>query len=90
MMKNIGEQVIKLTNNALVKIGKSELNEASSNSIKSLIVDLSSKNLQENTVYKLLCKSIFAKSLLLGCKSNYFNDCLYFKFQDISNFCRKY
>lgn len=56
MMKNIGEQVIKLTNDALVKHDKNQLNEASSNCIKSLIVDLSSKNLHENSVYKLLCK----------------------------------
>jgi hypothetical protein len=56
MMKNIGEQVIKLTNDALVRIGKSELSEANSNTIKTLIIDLSSKNLQENSVYKLLCK----------------------------------
>lgn len=56
MMKNIGEQVIKLTNDALVKHGKSQLNEASSNCIKTLIVDLSSKNLHENSVYKLLCE----------------------------------
>lgn len=56
MMKNIGEQVIKLTNDALVKHGKSQLNEESSNCLKNLIVDLSSKNLHENSVYKLLCK----------------------------------
>lgn len=56
MMKNIGEQVIKLTNDALVKHGKSQLNEESSNCLKNLIVDLSTKNLHENSVYKLLCK----------------------------------
>ncbi|CAF0978396.1 unnamed protein product [Brachionus calyciflorus] len=54
MMKNIGEQVIKLTNDALVKHGKSQLNEDSSNCLKNLIVDLSTKNLHENSVYKLL------------------------------------
>lgn len=56
MMKNIGEQVIKLINEALVKIDKKELSEANKNCIKTLIVDLSSKNLLENSVYKLLCK----------------------------------
>lgn len=54
MMKNIGEQVIKLTNDALVKHDKKELNEQQVKTIKSLIVDLSSKNLHENSVYKLL------------------------------------
>lgn len=54
MMKNIGEQVIKLINEALIKIGKNELSEANKNCIKTLIVDLSSKNLLENSVYKLL------------------------------------
>lgn len=57
MMKNIGEQVIKLTNDALVKHDKKELNETQVTTIKGLIVDLSSKNLLENTVYKLLCKT---------------------------------
>lgn len=56
MMKNIGEQVIKLTNDALIKHDKKELNETQVTTIKGLIVDLSSKNLLENTVYKLLCK----------------------------------
>jgi hypothetical protein len=55
-MKNIGEQVIKLINDSLTKIGKSELNEANTKCIKTLIIDLSSKNLLENSVYKLLCK----------------------------------
>ncbi len=63
MMKNIGEQVIKLINEALLKIGKSELNEANKNCIKTLIVDLSSKNLLENSVYKLLCKLISGEFL---------------------------
>lgn len=54
MMKNIGEQVIKLTNDALVKHDKKSLDEAQVKTIKTLIVDLSSKNLQENTIYKLL------------------------------------
>lgn len=54
MMKNIGEQVIKLTNEALVQHDKNALNETQVKTIKSLIVDLSSKNLHENTVYKLL------------------------------------
>jgi len=54
MMKNIGEQVIKLINEALVKIGRSELNDANKECIKKLIVDLSSKPLLENSVYKLL------------------------------------
>ena len=58
MMKNIGEQVIKLTNDALVKHGKSQLNEESSNCLKNLIIDLSTKNLHENSVYKILCKKI--------------------------------
>lgn len=58
MMKNIGEQVIKLINEALVKIGRSELNDANKECIKKLIVDLSSKPLLENSVYKLLCKII--------------------------------
>ena len=56
MMKNIGEQVIKLTNEALVKHDKKELNDQQVNTIKTLIVDLSSKNLHDNTIYKLLCK----------------------------------
>lgn len=54
MMKNIGEQVIKLTNDALVKHDKKKLNETQVTTIKGLIIDLSSKNLLENTVYKLL------------------------------------
>lgn len=54
MMKNIGEQVIKLTNEALVKHDKKELNDQQVNTIKTLIVDLSSKNLHDNTIYKLL------------------------------------
>lgn len=54
MMKNIGEQVIKLTNDALVKHDKNALNEAQVKTIKTLIVDLSSKNLQDNTIYRLL------------------------------------
>lgn len=54
MMKHIGEQVIKETNEALVKHGKSKLSESSETTLKHLIVDLSSKRLLENTVYKLL------------------------------------
>lgn len=54
MMKNIGEQVIKLTNDALVKHGKKALDESQEKCLKSLIIDLSSKNLIENSVYKLL------------------------------------
>ena len=56
MMKNIGEQVVKLTNDALVKHDKKSLNESQEKCLKTLIVDLSSKNLLENSVYKLLCK----------------------------------
>ena len=56
MMKNIGEQVVKLTNDALVKHDKKSLNESQEKCLKSLIVDLSSRNLHENSVYKLLCK----------------------------------
>jgi hypothetical protein len=56
MMKNIGEEVIKLTNEALVDINKSLLDKTQEKCIKSLIIDLSSKPLSENTVYKLLCK----------------------------------
>ena len=55
MMKNIGEQVVKLTNDALVKHDKKSLNESQEKCLKTLIVDLSSRNLQENSVYKLLC-----------------------------------
>ena len=55
-MKNIGEQVIKLTNDALIKHDKKELNEQQVKCIKSLIIDLSSKNLHDNPIYKLLCK----------------------------------
>ena len=55
MMKNIGEEVIKLTNSALKKHEKKELSESQEKLIKSLIVDLSSKNLHDNSVYKLLC-----------------------------------
>jgi len=54
MMKNIGEQVIKLTNDALIKHDKKELNEQQVKCIKSLIIDLSSKNLHDNSIYKLL------------------------------------
>ena len=57
-MKNIGEEVIKLTNEALVKHDQKSLDEAKVKVLKSLIVDLSSKNLHENSVYKLLCKSL--------------------------------
>ena len=60
MMKNIGEQVIKLTNDALVKIDKMPLNQTQEKCLKNLIVDLSSKNLHENSVYKLLCKFFFS------------------------------
>ncbi len=56
MMKGIGEEVIKLTNEALVKHGRGEMSEAQVKTVKGLIVDLSSKNLHENSVYKLLCK----------------------------------
>ena len=56
MMKNICEQVIKLTNDALVKHAKKALDESQEKCLKSLIIDLSSKNLIENSVYKLLCK----------------------------------
>ena len=55
-MKNIGEEVIKLTNEALVKHDQKSLDDAKVKVLKSLIVDLSSKNLHENSVYKLLCK----------------------------------
>jgi hypothetical protein len=55
-MKNIGEQVIKLTNDALVKHGKQVMNDSQVECLKSLIVDMSSKNLHENSVYKLLCE----------------------------------
>jgi hypothetical protein len=57
MMKNIGEQVIKLTNDALVNHDKKTLSEQQEKCIKSLIVDLSSKNLHDNSIYKLLCTS---------------------------------
>jgi hypothetical protein len=54
MMKSIGEEVLKLTNEALVKHDKSKLNESQDKCLKSLIVDLSSKNLHENSVFKIL------------------------------------
>lgn len=54
LMKHIGEEVIKLTNESLVKHGKKNLNESQEGCLKSLIVDLSSKSLHENSVYKLL------------------------------------
>jgi hypothetical protein len=63
MMLNIGEQVLKLTNEALVKHDKKPLNEQQEKCIKSLIVDLSSKSLHENSVYKLLCKITRFKNL---------------------------
>ena len=56
MMKNIGEQVIKLTNDALVKHDKKPLNDSQTDCLKTLIIEMSSKNLHENSVYKLLCK----------------------------------
>ena len=56
MMKNIGEQVVKLTNDSLVKHDKNKLNESQEKCLKTLIVDLSSKNLHENSVFKILCK----------------------------------
>ena len=55
-MKSIGEEVIKLTNEALVKLNRNVLDKTQEKCIKSLIVDLSSKPLNENTVYRLLCK----------------------------------
>jgi hypothetical protein len=59
MMKNIGEQVIKLTNDALIKHSQKPLAESQEKCLKSLIVDLSTKSLNENSVYKLLCNYIF-------------------------------
>jgi hypothetical protein len=56
LMKSIGEQVIKLTNDALVKHGKRTMNESQVDCLKALIVDMSSKNLHDNSVYKLLCE----------------------------------
>ena len=56
MMKNIGEQVIKLTNDSLTKHSQKVLGESQEKCLKSLIIDLSSKTLHENSVYKLLCK----------------------------------
>ena len=55
-MTNIGQQVIKLTNDALNKHNQRSLTESQEKCIKTLIVDLSSKNLNENSMYKLLCK----------------------------------
>jgi hypothetical protein len=57
MMTNIGEQVIKLTNDALVKHDKKTLSESQDKCIKTLIINLSAKKLHENSVYKLLCKN---------------------------------
>lgn len=54
MMKNIGEQVIKLTNDAMIKHSQRPLVESQEKCLKSLIVDLSTKSLNENSVYKLL------------------------------------
>lgn len=54
MMLSIGEEVIRLTNDALLKIDKKPLDDVQVKTIKTLIVDLSSKNLHENSVYKLL------------------------------------
>ena len=65
MMKNIGEQVVKLTNDALVKHDKTSLNESQEKCLKSLIVDLSSKNLHENSVYKILCKHFLSTEIKL-------------------------
>ena len=59
MMKNIGEQVIKLTNDAMIKHSQRPLVESQEKCLKSLIVDLSTKSLNENSVYKLLCNSYF-------------------------------
>ncbi len=56
LMKSIGEEVIKLTNEALVTLNKNVMDKTQEKCIKSLIVDLSSKPLNENTVYRLLCK----------------------------------
>ena len=61
LMKSVGEQVIKLTNEALAKHGMTVLSEAQENTLKSLIVDLSSKNLHENSVYKVLCKQHYTQ-----------------------------
>ena len=65
MMKNIGEQVVKLTNDALVKHDKTSLNESQEKCLKSLIVDLSSKNLHENSVYKILCEHFLSTEIKL-------------------------
>lgn len=76
-MKNIGEQVIKLTNDALTKHGKKPLNESQVDCLKSLIVDMSSKNLMDNSVYKLLCNILSTSSF----KHRNLN-CCYLKFVD--------
>lgn len=57
-MKSIGEEVIKLTNEALVTLNKNMLDKTQEKCIKSLIIDLSSKPLNENNVYRILCKFI--------------------------------
>lgn len=56
MMKNIGEEAIKLTNESLSKLNRNSLDKTQEKCIKSLIIDLSSKPLLENSVYKLLCE----------------------------------
>jgi len=53
-MKNISEQVIKVTNEYLSKHDKKQLSESVENCLKTLILDFSSKTLNENSVYKLL------------------------------------
>lgn len=56
LMQSIGSEAIKLTNDALNKIDRRPLDENQEKLIKTLIVDLSSKNLHENSVYRLLCE----------------------------------
>ncbi len=58
MMKRISEEVCKLINDVFEKSNKKKLNESQESLLKSLIVDISSKNLLENSVYKLLCNKI--------------------------------
>lgn len=82
MMKNIGEQVIKLTNDSLTKHSQKVLGESQEKCLKSLIIDLSSKTLHENSVYKLLCKF----NIFLLC---YIIFLIFFKkFHGMLNFCK--
>lgn len=54
LMKHIADQIIKITNEYMAKNDKKRLNESQEIGLRALIVDIASKDILENSVYKLL------------------------------------